>query len=112
MRARTVIRDVCGGFLSLLEGMRITLGQFFKPTISVLYPHQTLKLPPRFRGPIKLVLDPVTGQSRCTVCNLCVRACPSESIRVEGEKKAGEKKKSVTDYHLNFTTCSLCGLCV
>ncbi|OHE89457.1 MAG: hypothetical protein A3G75_14725 [Verrucomicrobia bacterium RIFCSPLOWO2_12_FULL_64_8] len=98
--------------MSLLEGMRITLGQFFKPTVTVQYPRQTLKLPARFRGPIRLVLDPATGQSRCTVCNLCVRACPSNSIFVDGAKKDGEKKKSVTEYRLNFTTCSLCGECI
>ncbi len=112
MSPTAAVREVYDGFVSLLVGMRITLGQFLKPIITVQYPHQTLKLPPRFRGHIELVLDPATGLSRCTACKLCERACPSESIAVDGAKLEGQKTKSVTDYRLNFTTCSLCGSCV
>ena len=31
---------------------------------------------------------------------------------LEGIKPAGEKTKTVTSYHLNYTLCSLCSLCV
>ncbi len=31
---------------------------------------------------------------------------------VEGIKREGEKKKSVTEFELDFTRCSLCGSCV
>ena len=112
MSLLTAVRETYGGFKSLLTGMRITLGQAVKPTITVQYPHQTLKMPDRFRGHIKLVLDPETGKARCTACNLCVKACPSSCIELDGIKREGEKKKSVTEYHLDFTTCSLCGSCV
>jgi ferredoxin len=43
---------------------------------------------------------------------LCERACPSDCITVEGAKLDGAKKKSVTNYILDFTKCSLCGSCV
>jgi NADH-quinone oxidoreductase subunit I len=43
---------------------------------------------------------------------LCERACPSECISVDGAKLEGQKTKSVTEYLLNFTTCSLCGSCI
>jgi NADH-quinone oxidoreductase subunit I len=112
MSMKNAVRDVFGGFWSLLVGLRITLGQFFKPIITVQYPRQTVKIPARFRGHIKLILDPESGLSRCTACNLCARACPSDCIVVEGAKKEGQKTKWVTDYHLDFTTCSLCGLCI
>jgi NADH-quinone oxidoreductase chain I len=112
MSLKAAFQEVFGGFMSLLIGMRITLGQFFKPIITVQYPRQTLKMPARFRGHIELVLDPETGLSRCTACKLCERACPSECIFVEGAKREGQKVKSVTDYMLNFTTCSLCGSCI
>lgn len=98
--------------MSLLTGMRITLAQAFKPVITVQYPRKTLKMPARFRGHIQFVLDPTTGKSRCTACKLCERACPSECIAVDGAKLEGQKTKSVTDYQLNFTTCSLCGSCI
>src|SRR5512138_2819858 len=67
---------------------------------------------PRFRGHIELVRDEDTGKPICFACKLCERACPSECISVEGVKKEGDKKKSVTEYKLDFTKCSLCGSCI
>ena len=112
MSLLTALRETFAGFKSLLTGMRITAREAAKPSITVQYPHDTLKMADRFRGHVKLVLDPVTGKSRCTSCNLCVRACPSDCLTVEGIKREGEKKKSVSEYTLDFTTCSLCGSCV
>ena len=112
MSLLTALRETVAGFKSLLTGMRITAREAAKPSITVQYPHDTLKMADRFRGHVKLVLDPVTGKSRCTSCNLCVRACPSDCLTVEGIKREGEKKKSVSEYTLDFTTCSLCGSCV
>jgi NADH-quinone oxidoreductase subunit I len=106
------ILDVPRGFWSLLVGMRITLTQFFKPVITVPYPHKTLPIPARYRGPIELTADPATGKALCIACKLCERACPSDCILVAGVKLKGEKKKSVTEFKLDFTKCSLCGACV
>ena len=100
------------GLKSLFIGLKITLVQFFKPTVTVHYPHETLKIPARFRGHIELVCDPVTGKAKCFVCKLCEKACPSDCITVEGMKPEGAKRKTVTNYRLDFTKCSLCGSCV
>jgi len=109
---KKALQDIFGGFSSLVTGMRITLGQFFKPEVTVRYPHQSLKMPPRFRGHIELVRDPATGKPLCFACKLCERACPSDCITVEGAKLEGSKKRSVSAYNLDFTKCSLCGSCV
>ena len=106
------LKEIITGFNSLVTGMRITLGQFFKPSVTVQYPHESLKMPTRFRGHIELVRDPETGKPKCFACKLCERACPSDCITVEGAKLDGAKKKSVTEYILDFTKCSLCGSCV
>jgi NADH-quinone oxidoreductase subunit I len=106
------LKEIATGFNSLVTGMRITIGQFFKPTVTVQYPHESLKMPERFRGHIELVRDPGTGKAICFACKLCERACPSDCITVEGAKLDGAKKKSVTQYVLDFTKCSLCGSCV
>lgn len=106
------IKEVFGGLKSLFTGMRITMGQFFKPSVTVQYPHQTLPIPPRFRGHIELVKDPETGRAVCYACKLCEKACPSDCIIVEGAKLEEAKKKSVSKYVLDFTKCSLCGSCV
>jgi NADH-quinone oxidoreductase subunit I len=106
------LKEIATGFNSLVTGMRITLGQFFKPSVTVQYPHESLKMPEKFRGHIVLVRDPETGKAKCFACKLCERACPSDCITVEGAKLEGAKKKSVTQYVLDFTKCSLCGSCV
>jgi len=107
-----LVSEVYSGLKSLFIGMGITLGQFFKPTVTVRYPYETLKIPARFRGHIELVRDPVTGQPKCFVCKLCEKACPSDCITVEGIKPEGARRKTVTSYRLDFTKCSLCGSCV
>jgi NADH-quinone oxidoreductase subunit I len=66
----------------------------------------------RFRGHIELIKNEETGQPNCVVCGMCQRACPSGCISLKGEKPEGAKKKVLTTYILNFTTCSLCGSCV
>jgi NADH-quinone oxidoreductase subunit I len=109
---KNALKEIVSGFNSLVTGMRITIGQFFKPIITVQYPHETLKIPPRFRGHIELVRDPETGKALCYSCKLCERACPSDCISVDGAKLEGAKKKSATTYILDFTKCSLCGSCV
>ncbi len=109
---KRAIMEVASGLRSLATGMRITLGQFFKPSVTVHYPHKALKMPPRFRGHIELVRDPNTGKAVCYACKLCERACPSDCIIVDGAKLDGAKKKSVSQYQLDFTKCSLCGSCV
>jgi len=106
------LNEIYSGFNSLLVGLRITLGQFFKPGVTVHYPRQTLKIPRRYRGHIELVANPETGKPLCFACKLCERACPSDCISLEGVKLEGDKRKTVASYQLDFTKCSLCGSCV
>jgi NADH-quinone oxidoreductase subunit I len=109
---KNALVEIYTGLKSLFIGMGITIGQFFKPTVTVCYPHKTLKIPARFRGHIELVRDPASGKPKCFVCKLCEKACPSDCITVEGMKPEGAKRKTVTYYRLDFTKCSLCGSCV
>ena len=106
-------KEVIKGAWSLILGMAVTIKAFFSPVVTCQYPRETLRISPRFRGHIKLVEDEETGRPKCIACGVCARSCPSESIKeVEGEKREGEKKKSVTKFILDFTTCSQCGICV
>lgn len=92
--------------------MGITLREFFRKPVTVQYPRESLKMAPRHRSHIVLKADEETGECLCIACNMCVKACPSECIMVDGEKKEGAKKKSATLYQLDYTKCSLCGACV
>lgn len=110
----TYVVDIVKGAISLVVGMGVTIKAFFSPVVTVQYPRQTIDITPRFRGHTKLVADEERPErTKCIVCGMCERNCPSKSIvRVTGIKMEGEKKKTATEYILNFTTCSHCGICV
>ena len=104
--------DVIGGAKSLVIGLSITGREFFKPVVTEQYPWEVPEMTERFRGHIELVKDEKTGKPKCIVCGMCMRSCPSGCISLAGKKEEGAKKKSLTKYHLDFTTCSLCGTCI
>lgn len=106
------LREIISGTWSLFVGLGITIRYFFQPVVTVQYPHEVLPMTPRFRGHIELTKDEETGETKCIVCGMCQKACPSNCITVNGEKREGVKGKVLTEYTLDFTKCSLCGLCV
>lgn len=103
--------DLFSGAKSLLDGMWITLKEFPRRPVTLNYPHESVKMYPRFRGHIELIADD-EGTPNCIVCGMCERACPSSCISLAGEKPPEGKKKVLTQYILDFSTCSLCGSCV
>ncbi len=107
----TYFSEIYYGLISLFIGMGITFKEFFKPTVTVSYPYETLIMCDRFRGHTELI-ENEEGKPNCVVCGLCEKACPSNCISLAGEKPEGEKKKVLTKYILDFTRCSLCGSCV
>lgn len=105
-------KDLYFGVKSLLVGMGVTFKAFCQPVVTVQYPREKIDVTPNIRGHIELVPDPETGKPKCIVCLMCQKNCPSQCISVEGEKKEGEKGKVLTRFILDFTRCSLCGICV
>jgi NADH-quinone oxidoreductase subunit I len=107
----TYFKDIYSGLVSLFIGMEVTFKEFFKPTVTVQYPYETLTMTEKYRGHVELIEND-KGKPNCIVCGLCQRACPSACITLAGVKPEGEKKKVLTKYILDFTRCSLCGSCV
>ncbi len=105
-------KDLITGIKSLAIGMKITNKEFLTKPITLQYPHEALKMTPRYRGHIELIKHPETSTHSCVSCGMCVKGCPSNCITVKSKKIPGVKGKVLTDYILNFTTCSLCGQCV
>lgn len=106
------LKELFVGLKSLYVGLTITLGQLFKPVVTMQYPYEHMPMPARFRGHVELLKDTATGEAKCVVCMACQRACPSGCIELDGEKVEGRKTRLLTKYVLDFTKCSLCGLCV
>jgi NADH-quinone oxidoreductase subunit I len=104
--------DVIGGSKSLLVGLSITAKEFFKPVVTEQYPWDVPVMTDNYRGHIELVKNEETGKPKCVACGMCMRGCPSGCITLAGKKPEGEKKKALTKYILDFTTCSLCGTCI
>jgi NADH-quinone oxidoreductase subunit I len=100
------LMEIIKGAYSLMKGMKVTIKAFFGPAVTCQYPRETLIISERFRGHIKLLSD------KCRACGLCERSCPTNCIKVEGEKREEQKHKVVTRFILDFTRCSHCGLCV
>lgn len=100
------------GIRSLVVGLGVTFRALLRRPVTVHYPREKIAITPNFRGHTMLVRDPETGTHRCIVCMMCDQDCPSNCITVIGETREGDKRKTLTSYKLNFTTCSLCGICV
>jgi NADH-quinone oxidoreductase subunit I len=109
---REYFQDLYNGAKSLIVGMGVTLHAMFQPVVTVQYPRERIDITPNFRGHTELVEDPETGNHRCIVCMMCEKDCPSGCITVKGESREGVKGKVLTSYLLDFTKCSLCGICV
>ena len=77
---------------------------------TVQYPEERLEMFPRFRGALMHLRDPESGQTKCTACEICVRACPHDCLTVVGEGKGKERRAS--GYTWNSGSCLFCGLCV
>lgn len=125
---------------SLVVGLEVTGKEFFKPWLTVHYPRQQVSNLDSYRGHIELVpQDDNPTIPRCILCSRCQDICPSRCISIafhqvengdgmpkplwlnpsivspgsHGAPPAPERIERVLDrFHLNYTLCSLCGLCV
>lgn len=105
------------GAKSLLTGMGITANEFYqtlfrRKSVTLKYPHETPKLSPAYRSAIKLIRFKETGSHDCVACKACERICPSYCIKIDGGKVEGIKKKRASVFEMDFSLCSLCGLCI
>ena len=106
------LKDIAYGGLSLVEGMAVTFRRLFQPLVTVQYPRERIPVSSAFRGHIELKIFEDTGRDKCIVCMNCEKICPSGVIHVEGAKQKEKGPKTCTKYVIDFSKCSLCGLCV
>jgi NADH-quinone oxidoreductase subunit I len=99
----------------LLKGLRVTLANLGRRSVTAQYPDQVPELPARSRGVIALF------DENCTVCMLCARECPSWCIYIDSHKEATpaatpggrERSHNMLDrFAIDFSLCMYCGICI
>ena len=93
----------------ILKGMRITIGQMFKPKFTVQYPEEKFVPSASFRG--RPVLVEENGVERCVACGLCSRVCPALAIEVQASETVENKERYPEKFEINMLRCILCGFC-
>ena len=105
------LKNIIEGAYSLVVGMSITIRYAFKKPVTVIYPKERIPMK-RFKGPISFVVDEKSKDHRCIACNACIKTCPSRCMSLETAKGAGDGKRVLTDFKVNYMLCSLCSLCI
>lgn len=100
---------------SMFRGLFIVLKYSLKRPVTIQYPEQRRKLPPRSRGRHYLTKWE-DGLERCVGCELCAIVCPSQAIYVKpAENKPGEMhshgERYASDFQINMLRCIYCGYC-
>ena len=80
--------------LGIVQGMALTLRQFFEPKVTIMYPEVRLDPPHKFRGRLQLLYDE-WGTLKCETCFQCAQACPIECIDMGGMDTRGR-------YHVHW----------
>jgi NADH-quinone oxidoreductase subunit I len=112
MSALSNASAIGNGFVSLLNGMRLTIIEFFSPDVTQQYPDERWRMHERFRGRVDMPLDPLSGAHKCTLCMMCVRVCPNASLEIVQGKGPDGKARVLDKYVYKLSTCTLCELCV
>lgn len=94
----------------LLSGLKVALGAFFAPNVTIQYPLETAPISPRYRAIHKLQRLLESDNERCIGCGLCEKICTSNCIRIITDR-GNDGRKKILDYSINFGRCIYCGLC-
>src|SRR5215207_2398008 len=101
--------------IGLLQGLRVTLGNLLRRSVTAHYPDAQPELPPRSRGVIAL------QEENCTSCMLCARECPSWCITIDSHKEVipatteggRDRSQNVLDtFDIDYSLCMYCSICI
>ena len=98
--------------IDFFTGMKVTFAsQHPDELVTEQYPLERPSIAEAYRGQPRLAVNPDTGETLCTACELCALAYPEKLIRVTSERDAVTKKKKLIDFHYDVSRCMFCGLC-
>ena len=109
---QTMLRLLKTAFLvDILKGLWVTLKYTPQAAFTFQYPAERRPTSPRFRGVLRLQVEPATGAQTCIVCDQCAKVCPDDLIALGGHREPGQKIKVLDYFDFNLSRCSFCGLC-
>lgn len=97
-------------FLELISGLMVTLKVFFEKKVTILYPHESVKVAERSRG-VHYMREKEPGKTACIACLACSKVCPSDCINIERDKAPDGKGFAPTLYTIEMSKCIYCGFC-
>ena len=112
----SVIRDWVETAAALASGMKVTLKQLRRPTVTEDYPDEPPHFEQRYRGLHVLQRDE-QGLEKCVGCFLCAAACPANCIYIEAADNTAQQRISAGEryaavYNIDYNRCIFCGYCV
>lgn len=107
----TILSSFLKTFLlwELLQGLGVTLRNFFARKVTVYYPEEKTPQSPRFRGLHALRRYP-NGEERCIACKLCEAVCPALAITIDSDT-GPDGLRHTTRYDIDLFKCIYCGFC-
>ncbi len=99
----------------ILGGLKVTMKNLLRPTVTLEYPEQLPVIPEGYRGAPTLVMDP-HGREKCVSCQLCEFVCPPKAIRItpgeiDESSPNAHVEKAPKEFEIDMLRCIYCGLC-
>ncbi len=113
---RQYFKGIWFGVITTFVSMRMTLPHLFTRSVTLQYPTVKWDLPERARARLFNKIEDCIG------CGQCVRACPTDCIIIETEKRAKDEpaikasdgtpiKLRTFVFDIDMTLCCYCALC-
>ena len=93
-----------------VKAFALAMRYFFKPKLTLNYPHEKNPTSPRYRGEHALRRYP-NGEERCIACKLCEAICPAQANTIEAGPRRNDGTRRTTRYDIDKMKCIYCGFC-
>src|SRR3990167_8932725 len=75
------------GMVSLLIGMKVTIKNFFSPSVTLDYPSKKRPMTSNYRGMVDLIPE------ACVICYQCIKICPVAALDLTHKQTVVQEKK-------------------